>query len=153
MPNRFRLTRTWLLATQDPQSITDTLYESHRCECARLFIEELRKALNLPEVCARCHNAVAPERRMVIHAECGPLTVLDRDTPLARVEQTETTLPFREGQRVYIEAEYIQDVEYSNDDRSGYVPGAMLTVAGKTVCVRADALRPREQPYTGVPCD
>lgn len=50
-------------------------------------------------------------------------------------------LPFDPGQRIYIEAEYIKEIDYVDDDGPGYVEGAMLMVAGKTVCVRADALR------------
>jgi hypothetical protein len=52
-----------------------------------------------------------------------------------------TELPFDPGQRIYIEAEYIKEIDYVDDDGPGYVEGAMLMVAGKTVCVRADALR------------
>jgi hypothetical protein len=63
----------------------------------------------------------------------------------ADLNERETKLPFREGQRILIEAEYVKEIDYANDDGPGYVSGAMLTVAGKTVCVRADALQ-TEQP-------
>jgi hypothetical protein len=45
------------------------------------------------------------------------------------------------GQRVSIEAEFVKEIDYVNDDGPGYVPGVMLMVAGKTVCVRADAIQ------------
>jgi hypothetical protein len=57
------------------------------------------------------------------------------------MQTNDIKLPFVPGQQIYIEAEYIKEIDYVDDDGPGYVEGAMLMVAGKTVCVRADALR------------
>jgi hypothetical protein len=54
--------------------------------------------------------------------------------------QSNENNPFYPGQRIYIEAEFVQEIDFA-DVGPGYVQGAMLMVAGKTVCVRADALR------------
>jgi hypothetical protein len=67
-------------------------------------------------------------------------------------ESNATSLPFREGQKVLIEAEYVKEIDYANDDGPGYVAGVMLIVAGKTVCVRADALA-TEQPKDAATVD